>query len=694
MTNSNSAAQQIIDAVGGAENVRTLTHCATRLRFELRDASKVDQDTVENVDGVMGAVPQSGDRYQVIIGGTVATVYNDIMHLPSMSNKSQSDEDVKAAARAGGVRGKNELVNNFFEYLSDSFRPILGVLLATSLVIAFASIMEACNVQNFHADNKPGGWVLIDAMWRSVFYFLPLMIAYNASNKLKVDPWLGTAVMASLITPNFISLMLPDGVNGTVCTINEALNKQTCTADVFGMRMQLDDYGGNVFLPLIMPPILALLYHGLKKVIPGNLQMVFVPFLCLIVMVPVSAFLLGPVSVWVGNGLGQFFLWMTTNAPFVFAIIIPLVYPFLVPLGLHWPLNAMMLMNINNLGYDFIQGPMGVWNFACFGATAGVLILSIRDKDKNMRQTATGALFAGLLGGISEPSLYGIHLRNKGIYPRMLTGCAVGGVVIAVLSQLFTGHNGDPSGVTTSAFAFTSLLTIPVFKPIWIYIISVAASFFTAMFMILIFDYRPRSQGGRPMINVPFLNKGAEAEAAAKEEAAKAAAAKPAAKPAAAKIELHTDSIASPVAGKVLPLEETGDETFAQRILGEGVAVEPSEGIFTAPVSGELTTVAGSKHAFGIKTDDGVEILVHIGIDTVQLNGKGFVTNLKVGDKVNKGDKLADADLNLIKEAGYKTITAVTVTNTKKLVKKAGANISPLTGKDVKAGDAIIRISR
>ncbi|MEE0940858.1 MAG: PTS glucose transporter subunit IIA, partial [Bifidobacteriaceae bacterium] len=140
--------------------------------------------------------------------------------------------------------------------------------------------------------------------------------------------------------------------------------------------------------------------------------------------------------------------------------------------------------------------------------------------------------------------------------------------------------------------------------------------------------------------------------------------------------------------------EETGDETFAQRILGEGVAVEPSEGIFTAPVSGELTTVAGSKHAFGIKTDDGVEILVHIGIDTVQLNGKGFVTNLKVGDKVNKGDKLADADLNLIKEAGYKTITAVTVTNTKKLVKKAGANISPLTGKDVKAGDAIIRISR
>ena len=241
--------------------------------------------------------------------------------------------------------------------------------------------------------------------------------------------------------------------------------------------MLLNDYSGNVFVPLLMAAVLALVYHGLKKIVPDSVQIVFVPFFSMIIVGALTAFLIGPLGILAGNWLGVGLAWLNGHAPFIFAILIPMLYPFLVPLGLHWPLNALMLMNIQSLGYDFIQGPMGVWNFACFGATAGVLFLSIRDKDKDMRQTSVGALAAGLLGGVSEPSLYGIHLRYKLIYKRMLVGCFAGGVVIAVLGWLFpsvTAAGESVRGVTTNAFAFTSLLTIPVFSQMWVYAVSLS----------------------------------------------------------------------------------------------------------------------------------------------------------------------------------------------------------------------------
>jgi PTS system beta-glucosides-specific IIC component len=213
-----------------------------------------------------------------------------------------------------------------------------------------------------------------------------------------------------------------------------------------------------------------------------------VPFLAMLVMLPVTAFIIGPIGIYVGIGLGGVLSAINGFSPLIFALVIPMLYPFLVPLGLHWPLNAIMLANISTYGEDFIQGPMGVWNFACFGATAGVLILAMRDKEVQMRQTATGALAAGLLGGISEPSLYGIHLRFKKIYPRMLVGCFVGGLTIGIGGMLAGG------GVMTNAFVFTSLLTIPAFSNIPLYALSIAVAFGTAMMMVLIFDYRTPEQ--------------------------------------------------------------------------------------------------------------------------------------------------------------------------------------------------------
>ena len=502
-----STASEIVAAVGGPANIKSLTHCATRLRFELVDASAIDQAQVESIKGVMGAVPQSGDRFQVIIGGAVATVFQEINALPGMADrKPMSDADVKAAARAK-ARGKVAWLDAFFEYLSDSFRPLLGVLLGASLILAAAAVLDAFGVFDFQSDDKAAPWVFLDAMWRGVFYFLPIAVAYNAAKKLDVDPWLGAVIMGSLLTPNFIQLgtkvytetgegtgMFKEALRymETSCVKNETLGTESCVVDIFGLPLQLNDYGGQVFVPLIMVALLALVYRFLKRIFPENVQMVFVPFFSMIVMIPLTAFLLGPIGVWAGNGIGDGLAWLNTHAPIVFAILIPMVYPFLVPLGLHWPLNALMLLNIDNLGYDFIQGPMGTWNFACFGATAGVLYLATRDKDATMKQTATGALAAGLFGGISEPSLYGIHLRYKRIYPRMLIGCLVGGVTIGTLSMLFT--TGEVRGVTTGAFAFTSLFTIPVFNPMWIYVISIAAAFIVAMVLVIISDYRTPEQ--------------------------------------------------------------------------------------------------------------------------------------------------------------------------------------------------------
>lgn len=477
-----STAHDIVQAVGGAGNIVSLSHCATRLRFQLRDASGVDVPTVESIKGVMGAVPQSGERFQVIIGGAVQNVYNEINSLPEMADqKPLSDEEIKAAARAGGVRGRFDWIDSFFEFLSDSFRPILGALLGASLFITFMSLMSTLGVIGNWADPRvtlPPSWQFMNLLWQSVFVFLPLMVAYNASKKLGADPWVGFAIMGLVMLPGFTALGgIGEAYQATVA------GSEVTLIDIFGVPLTIFNYSSQVFPPLLMAAVLGPLYRILKRIIPENLHLIFVPFLSMLIMLPLTAFLIGPIGVYVGAGLASVLQAINSFSPFIFAIVIPLAYPFMVPLGLHWPINAIMLLNISQNGFDYIQGPMGAWNFACFGATAGVLFLAWRDRDIQMRQTATGALAAGLLGGISEPSLYGIHLRFKKIYPRLLAGCLVGGVII-----------GFGGGLKTSAFVFTSLLTIPAFDNIGLYALAIGAAFLTSMLLVIFTDYRTAEQ--------------------------------------------------------------------------------------------------------------------------------------------------------------------------------------------------------
>ncbi|WP_440714031.1 glucose PTS transporter subunit IIA [Gordonia sp. FQ] len=692
---SKESAAQIVDAVGGPQNIESLTHCATRLRFALRDGSGVDKDTIEKIPGVLGAVPQGANHYQVIIGGGVQSVYEDIMGLPAMAGGGSGGGDdaasIKAAARAKGPRGKVSWVDSLFEFLSDSFRPILGALLGASLFITFMALMASLKV--IPAWNSPDvtlspGWQFINLCWQSVFVMLPLMIAYNASRKVGADPWVGFAIMAVLMLPGYKGFLDNPNIQH-----HKIFGFDVNTIDIFGIPLTLNDYSSQVFPPLLMAAVLGLLYKGLRRIIPENLHLVFVPFFAMLIMIPVTAFLIGPIGVYAGAGLGNVLRSINDFSPFIFAIVIPLAYPFMVPLGLHWPLNAIMLLNIQNLGYDFIQGPMGAWNFACFGATAGVLVLAWKQRDKNMKQTATGALAAGLLGGISEPSLYGIHLRFKRIYPRMLVGCFVGGLII-----------GIGGGVKTNAFAFTSLLTIPVFYPTFLYGIAVAAAFFTAMFLVIFSGFRTPEQQAEFELQRDAdeaAERAAEQGGDLGDDVAAATAAivadtgggeATAIVPSAASVavlerEDGTVLIGAPVEGIARPLSEVPDAAFAGGTMGAGIAIEPTGDTVYAPADALVVAAQATGHAFGL-VFDGVELLIHIGIDTVALGGEGFEVFVKAGQKVTAGTPLVRFDRSVIEEAGYAVITPIVVMNTKKF-----ASVEALTEGPVSVGDPVIAVA-
>jgi PTS system beta-glucosides-specific IIC component len=664
-----NTAADIVEKLGGAGNIESLSHCATRLRFQLRDTSPVKQSDLESVSGVMGAVPQAGNRYQVVIGGGVQTVYNQIKALPGMGGGTAGDDAaaIKAAARAKGPRGKFALMDSFFEFLSDSFRPILGALLGASLFITFMALMSSLKIIPNWADPNvtlPPSWQFVNLCWQSVFVFLPLMVAYNASKKLGADPWVGFAIMAVVMLPGFSALKefaKPQNVFGS----------QVDIVNIFGLPLTIHNYSSQVFPPLLMAAALGPLYKFLKRIIPENVQLIFVPFLSMLIMIPLTAFLIGPIGVYTGAALGGFLKSVNDFSPLIFAILIPLAYPFMVPLGLHWPINAIMLVNIQTLGYDFIQGPMGAWNFACFGATAGVLFLAWRERDAQMRQTAIGGLAAGLLGGISEPSLYGIHLRFKRIYPRMLVGCLVGGLII-----------GIGGGVTTKAFVFTSLLTIPAFSSMGLYAVAVLAAFFTSMILVIISGYRtPEQAAAAAAAGVPVADLEGPMGAASSDTLIAAAATKAAGDAGVA------TQIVSPLAGRVVPLGEVPDPVFGKGIMGPGIAIEPSGDTAYAPGSGTVIAAQPTGHAYGILLDTGVEVLIHVGLDTVKLKGAGFDVKVAKGDRVSVGTPLVTFDRKVIEDAGYPLITPIVVLNAKKF----GAVKMTESG-DVAAGAPLITV--
>ena len=667
--------EKILQGLGGPENIAHFTHCATRLRVTPSSNEKVDRTKIENLPGVLSIIEQSGQT-QVVLGDRVEAVYNEMLTLPGMKNLGE-DDDSKAKSSGGKKAG---WLTNVFDVLSDSFRPLLWALLGTSMILTLIVFLQQFGFFGQYTDltgqsvnidivNGPrlsdkdaikaleeewmkqfAFWYIIKAAALSVLNFMPIMLGATAAKRLGANMWVGAAIPAALMTSTFQNL-------------TKLADEHTKMLDVPIMGLHLPlyayDYTGQVFPPLLAVALLAPLERLLKKIIPNMLQMVFVPMLSVIILVPVTAFVVGPIGIGVAMGISDFLKNVNDVAPGAVGALIAGLYLFMVPLGLHWPLNAVMINNLQTLGTDFIQSPMGAYNFAVFGAVTGVAIRASRNKE--LRQTAVGASMSGLLGGISEPSLYGVVLRYKRVIPLILVPAVAGGATISLL------------GVKSHAFAFTSLLSIPAMQPSALYALGLAIAFGGAMTGVLLFGYESKNAAKTADTPADSARDAAASTSAKKDSADQAGSASAAATAAAPALEAGTVlEVASPLEGKAVALSEVPDPIFAAGKLGEGVAVEPTGTTVVAPAAGKVAATYPSGHAVGLKLDNGVELLVHVGLDTVNLDGEGFTVKVKKGDQVAAGDTLIEFDPAVIKKAGYPLITPVIVTNTRKFASVEG----------------------
>ena len=670
--------EKILTGLGGSENIAHFTHCATRLRVTPADRSKVNTEQIKSIPGVLSVIEQSGQT-QVVLGDRVEGVYNEMQTLPGMANLG---EDNAGSKKASGGK-KAGWLTNIFDVLSDSFRPLLWALLGTSMILTLIVFLQQFGFFGQYTDltgqsvnidivNGPrlsdeaagkaleaewmkqfAFWYILKAAALSVLNFMPIMLGATAAKRLGANMWVGAAIPAALMTSTFQSL-------------TKLADPATKMLDVSIMGLHLPlyayDYTGQVFPPLLAVALLAPLERLLKKIIPNMLQMVFVPMLSVIILVPVTAFVVGPIGIGVAMGISDFLKNVNDVAPGAVGALIAGLYLFMVPLGLHWPLNAVMINNLQTLGTDFIQSPMGAYNFAVFGAVTGVAIRASRNKE--LRQTAVGASMSGLLGGISEPSLYGVVLRYKRVIPLILVPAVAGGATISLL------------GVKSHAFAFTSLLSIPAMQPSALYALGLSIAFFGAMTGVLLFGYESRSKkDGQAAAETgseggPKAAGADEADTAKKTGTAAAAAKAAPAKPAVESGTVY--ELTAPLEGKAVALEEVPDPVFASGKLGKGVAIEPTGTAVVAPADAKVSATLPSGHAVGLKFENGVEMLVHVGLDTVQLDGKGFEVKVAKGDSVKAGQELLTFDPAVIKEAGYPLITPVLITNTNKFADVEG----------------------
>ena len=672
--NNRELGEKILDGLGGPENIAHITHCATRLRVTPVSNDAVQNKKIESLPGVLSVIEQSGQT-QVVLGERVEAVYNEINALPSMSGHAEGDTKVEAEGKKSGW------LTNVFDVLSDSFRPLLWALLGTSMILTLIVFLqqlgffgqytdltgqsvnidiingarvadpEAAKALNTQWMQQFAFWYILKAASLSVLNFMPIMLGATAAKRLGANMWVGAAIPAALMTGTFTDL------TALADPATKILN-----VPFFGLDLPLYafSYTGQVFPPLLAVALLAPFERFLKKVIPSMLQMVFVPMISVIVLVPVTAFLVGPIGIGVAMGISDFLKMVNDQAPALVGALIAGLYLFMVPLGLHWPLNAVMINNLQTMGTDFIQSPMGAYNFAVFGLVTGVAIRA--KKDRELRQTAIGASMSGLLGGISEPSMYGVVLRYKRVIPIILVPAVIGGATISML------------GVKSYAFAFTSLLSIPAMQPSYLYVIGLAIAFFGAMAGVLVFGYESKDDAAKHAAQRAKEEAAAapaekkvekKAEEAPKAEAAAPAAAAPTA--AGEVIELH-----APIEGTAVALADVPDPIFAAGKLGEGVAIEPTGTTVAAPAAGKVAATYPSGHAVGLKLENGIELLIHVGLDTVNLDGKGFSVKVAKGDVVAAGDTLIEFDPEVIKEAGYPLITPVIVTNTRKFAEVKG----------------------
>lgn len=620
-------AERIGELIGGPKNVSQVTHCATRLRFVVKDDAMVATDDLRKVKGVVQVV-ESGGQTQVVIGPGVGGVYEALLKRPGWN---------KVSGAEGGAQQKQNFIDWIFNLLSGTFQPLLMPLLGSSMLLMFFGLGNQWKW--FDPDNPGVFWMVLLSAANAFFNFMPILIAATASRRLGATPYLGATIAAALLHPAFTGLGAPGDV-----------------VDFLGLPLYVFSYTSSVFPAILIAIALSYLEPFLKRILPSNLHLVLVPTLSLAILVPLAFLVIGPIGVMMGNGL----VWLVQGAadisPVLLGVVFGATFIFFVIFGLHWALVPIQLLNIA-AGGDPLIPIASAYNFAVWGLAVAVFLKAPKGSD--LRELSGAGAISGLIAGISEPMLYGVVLRYKRVIPMIIAAGAVGGGIIGGFQ------------VKSAAFAFSSLLTIPLMTPAVGYAIGVAVSFAMLFAGVMIFGYE---------------SKNAATDEA--EDDADADEAIPAAGLAAGSGLAGDVSLNSPLTGDVIPLAEVPDPVFAGGAVGPGVGIIPSEGRVVAPCDATVIVAPESGHAIGLRSVDGVELLIHVGIDTVNLAGKGFNTLVKVGDSVKAGDPLVEFDLTVIKQAGYSTATPVLVTNGRSL----GEVMAAATGK-VTAGEPLLRIT-
>lgn len=630
--------KKILAAVGGVENVTSATNCMTRLRLTLKDEAKADDAKVKSIKGVKSIVKQGG-QYQIVIGNEVSNLYKEFAKLGNFNEGSAS-----AAKPTGNI------AQRIFGFVAGCMTPLLPAMLGTGMVKVLLTLLVTFGVM----DKASSGYVLLYGMADSFFYFLPVFLAYQIAKKLNGSPALYMVVATMLVYPDIVNLMA--GTNADL-PLGSFLGMPSTS--LFGLPVITATYTSSVLPILLMAPVMKAVEDFADRVSPNVVKAFLKPMLFLLICTPIALCVLGPLGNVIGNALAGVFSAMYNTVPWLTVGILSAAMPFIVMTGMHYALIPLCMNNLATLGFDVIvMVTMFCSNLAQGGAALGV---AAKSKDTDTKSEGIACGISAVVAGITEPAMYGINLAK--VKPM------IGAVIGAGIAGLFTGITGVKGYTMGGSPSLFSIITFiggenPM-SGVYFGIIGAVIAIVVPFVLTLIL-YKEEA-----------VEK--TVEAAAEQEVSTVEEAK---KPLVKKIELAT-----PVEGKVIPMAEIPDEGFSTGALGEGVAVIPENGNIYAPADGVVSSVMDTKHAVGFTTDDGLELLIHVGIDTVELNGTPFEYKASEGARVKKGDLLMTANLEAIKSAGKQIITPVIVTNSDDYV-----SVKATSQDTIKNGETILSI--
>ena len=609
MKNDFSAdAKSILDAVGGSENVISVTHCMTRLRFNLADEDLASDSEVENVPSVLRVIRQGG-QYQVVIGNDVPKVYSELLRL-GVSGDSVTDTVKKESGK------KENVFSRFLGFVAGSMTPLLPAMLGGGMVKVLTTLLNAVGVLS---ETSPT-YAVLAIIGDAFFYFLPIMLAASIAERIGSSKMLAMLVAAILLHPQLAALFDAGEVSFIGLPVTSAV------------------YSSSVLPVFIMIPIMKYIEIFADKISPSVIKVFFKPLLVILVAAPLALIVVGPIGAIAGNLLADGVNFLYARAGWLTIALLAAFMPFIIMTGMHYALIPIATISISSLGFDpIVIISMFCSNLAQGGAALGV---AAKTRDKSTRQISVGSGVSAIIAGVTEPALYGVTMKFK---KPLIAACIAAGV-----SGLYAGFSGVAAyalGGSPSVFSLIQMISPDGFGNLVSGLIAMTVSLLLS-FILTLALYREKSTA---------------AEHAEKDE--KTPAASPEAVPVSTAVATDTVSLVSPLSGDVLPLSSVRDETFSEEILGKGCAILPTDGHLYSPVNGTVISVFDTGHAVTLRSEEGAEVLIHIGQDTVALGGRYFTPHKKGGDKVRKGDLLISFDLESIRREGYDLVTPVIVTN-------------------------------